>query len=95
MSSLPCAAWEVVFLALRLFSIAMLLYAVVSWIPSLQGRWSSYVARIVEPVLLPVRRFIPPVGGLDLSFLVVFLALSYLTGYIPQFAYQTAYCLIR
>jgi YggT family protein len=55
----------------------MLIYAVVSWIPSLQGRWSGYIARIVEPVLLPVRRVIPPVGGLDLSFLVVIVVLGY------------------
>jgi YggT family protein len=84
-----------VYLALRLFWFAMLIYAVVSWIPSLQGRWSSYVARIVEPVLLPVRRVIPPMGGLDLSFLVVILAVGYIMRYIPQFAYESAYCLIR
>ena len=68
----------------------MLLYAVVSWIPSLQGRWSSYVARIVEPVLLPVRRIIPPLGGLDLSFLVVILLVGYVLRAIPP-----AYCSYR
>ena len=38
---------------------------------SLRGRWSDGIARLVEPVLQPVRRIIPPVAGLDLSFMVV------------------------
>ena len=56
----------------------MLVYALVSWVPSLQGGWSSYVARIVEPVLVPVRRIIPPLGGLDVAFLVVILLVGWL-----------------
>jgi YggT family protein len=80
---------------LRLFWILMLVYAVISWIPSLQGRWSTYVARVVEPVLQPVRRIIPPMGGLDLSFLVVILLVGYIMNLIPRFAFESAYCLIR
>jgi YggT family protein len=72
---------------LKAFWVAMLLYALVSWVPSLQGRWSYYVARIVEPVLIPVRRIIPPVGGLDLSFLVIIVLLGYVMRSIPP-----AYC---
>ena len=64
---------------------AVLIYAVVSGIPSLQGRWTTYVARIVEPVLLPVRRIIPPMGGLDLSFLVVILLVGFVMGQIRRF----------
>jgi YggT family protein len=92
---LTCAAWEVVYLTLRLFWLLMLVYAVISWIPSLQGRWSTYVARVVEPVLQPVRRIIPPLGGLDLSFLVVILLVGYIMNLIPRFAFESAYCLIR
>lgn len=72
---------------LRAFWVAMLLYAVVSWVPALQGRWSSAIARVVEPVLLPVRRIIPPIGGLDLSFLVVILLLGWIMRSLPP-----AYC---
>ena len=69
----------------------MLVYAVVSWVPSLQGRWTYYVARIVEPVLLPVRRIIPPVGGLDLAFLVVIILVGWLMGKVPSLACQAYY----
>jgi YggT family protein len=34
----------------------------------------------VEPVLTPVRRIIPPMGGLDLSFLVVILLIQLVAG---------------
>ncbi len=83
MSSLSCSAWFVLSWVLRAFWFAMFAYAIVSWVPSLQGRWSQYVARVVEPVLAPVRRIIPPVGGLDLSFLVVILLVGYALRYIP------------
>jgi YggT family protein len=94
-NSLSCYAWEVVYWVLRLFWLAMLVYAVASWIPSLQGRWTSYIARIVEPVLLPVRRIIPPVGGLDLSFLVVIVLVGFVMNSIAGFAYESSYCTIR
>jgi YggT family protein len=69
---------------LRVFWIAMIAYAVVSWVPSLQGRWSEYVARVVEPVLMPIRRIIPPIGGLDIAFLVVILLVGWLAANITN-----------
>jgi YggT family protein len=72
---------------LRIFWFAMLAYALVSWVPSIRGRWSDVVARVVEPVLNPVRRVIPPIGGLDLSFLVVILLIGYIMRSLPP-----AYC---
>ena len=56
--------------------LVMIVYAVVSWVPSLRGRWTDYLAMLVEPVLAPVRRVIPPLGGLDLSFLIVIIVLQ-------------------
>ena len=50
-----------------------------SWIPDLRrGRWVYYLAGLIEPVLAPVRRIVPPVGGLDLAFLIVLLVLQLL-----------------
>jgi len=72
----PCFVWDVVSKLFGLYILLMLVYAVVSWVPSLRGRWSDYVAMVVEPVLVPVRRIIPPLGGLDLSFLVVIIILQ-------------------
>jgi YggT family protein len=71
-----CQVWNLVDLVFKAYLLVMLVYAVVSWVPSLRGRWSDYLAMLVEPVLTPVRRIIPPLGGLDLSFLVIIIVLQ-------------------
>ena len=67
----------VVWLA-RAYTFVLLAYAVVSWIPDLRGNWVRYLAMLVEPVLTPIRRIVPPLGGLDLAFLVLILLLNFL-----------------
>ncbi|MDE2571240.1 MAG: YggT family protein [bacterium] len=73
-----CSLWPVVGKVLVLYSYAMLVYALVSWVPQLRGRWSDALGSIIEPVLAPVRRIIPSLGGLDLSFLVVFILVQFI-----------------
>ena len=68
----------------QLYIIVLVVYAVVSWIPSLRGRWTIYLERAVEPVLTPMRRVIPSVGGLDLSFLLLFLLVQWVSGAIVR-----------
>jgi len=72
-----CSLYTVVAWLLNAYILVMLVYALVSWVPSLRGKWTDYVAMLVEPVLTPVRRIIPPMGGLDISFLVVIIALQF------------------
>jgi YggT family protein len=81
-----CAIWGVVETIFKLYLLVLLVYAVLSWVPSLRGRWSDYVAMVVEPVLVPVRRVIPPLGMFDLSFLVVFFVITIVLNQIviPQ-----------
>jgi YggT family protein len=77
-----CHLYALVDLIFKLYLLVLLVYAVVSWVPSLRGRWTDYLAMLVEPVLVPVRRVIPPLGGLDLSFLVVFIVIQLVDGNI-------------
>jgi YggT family protein len=77
-----CHVYGAIHIILNVYLLLMLVYALVSWVPSLRGRWSDVVARLVEPVLVPVRRIIPPIGGLDLSFLVVILIIQYVNNSI-------------
>jgi YggT family protein len=59
----------------------MLPYAILSWFRIQPGstlaRVQYFLYRATEPLLRPVRRIIPPAGGLDLSFLVVTLVLLF------------------
>jgi YggT family protein len=74
-----CEIANVLKLLVNLYTIVLLVYAVISWIPDLRGgRWAYYLSRVVDPVLAPIRRVIPPLGGLDLAFLVLLLVLQLL-----------------
>ena len=45
----------------------------------------NLIRKICDPILDPIRRFVPPFGGLDMAFLVVVLGLSWVRGYlVPQ-----------
>jgi YggT family protein len=89
---LTCQLLFIVSRLLSLYLILMLVYAVVSWVPSLRGRWSDYLGMVIEPVLMPFRRVIPPLGGLDLSFLVVMILISFLTrNIVPSSCFFTMY----
>ncbi len=50
--------------------------------------WSTGIARflwdVTEPVLAPVRRLLPPFGGIDFSPLVVIILLQVLNGFLQS-----------
>ena len=65
-------------LALSLFMLILFVRAILSWFPNrggVLGSINDMTVAITEPVLAPIRRRIPPMGGFDVSFLVVFLAI--------------------
>lgn len=70
-----CEIFYVLDKLIWLYTIVMLIYAVLSWVPDLRGGWSRWVDMLVEPVLAPVRRLVPPSAGIDWSFLIVIVAL--------------------
>jgi YggT family protein len=43
--------------------------------------------QITEPILRPIRRFVPPVGGLDLSPLIVFVIIFFLKMLLQSWAF--------
>ena len=79
MNPLLCNLAIVLRYAVNIYTLLLLVYAVISWVPDLRrGRWVYYLASVIEPVLVPIRRIIPPLGGLDLAFLVLLLVLQLL-----------------
>jgi YggT family protein len=49
------------------------------------GIWRA-LNQLTDPILRPIRRIIPPVGGLDLSPIVVFVVIFFLQQLIANFA---------
>jgi YggT family protein len=64
---------------LGIYLLVLLVRVLLSWFPNLD--WSnpvlSSVSAITDPFLNAFRGLIPPVGGLDLSSLVAFIALQF------------------
>ena len=76
MNGILCTLTQLLDKLVYVYTLVLFVYAVVSWFPGARGRWVYYLAAIVEPVLRPVRRVIPPIGGFDIAFLVVILVLQ-------------------
>ena len=57
--------------------ILLLLRVILSWVPGIDDRHPAvqFVKRATAPVLAPIRRVLPPAGGLDLSPMVAILLL--------------------
>ena len=64
---------------LDLYSWIVLAAVILSWIPSLQDNpIGRAISAMTEPVFKAVRRVLPPLGGLDLSPIVVLIGLRLL-----------------
>lgn len=86
MNAILCSLDKVVFAAAQIYVVLLLIYAVVSWIPDIRGPWVRYLGMFIEPLLTPIRRIIPPLGGLDIAFLVLLLILQFLVIPLIQHA---------
>lgn len=82
--SLAYALLKLVTLALNLYTFALFVQAILSWVgPGVSNPAGSILWSMNEPLLRPVRRVIPPMSGLDLSPLVVILVLQFLNLLVP------------
>ena len=69
---------------IQLYIYIMIAAAVFSWLLAfgvldtrnrIVYRIEDFLVRATEPALAPLRRFIPPLGGIDISFIIAFLIL--------------------
>jgi len=71
---------------LNLYLIVLVARAVLSWFPLSPGSplapVASFLYTITEPVLAPLRRVIPPMGGFDISFLILFIGIEIINSRI-------------
>ena len=53
---------------IEVYIILVIVYSLGSWFPQwTQNSFFDFLASIIEPPLEFIRRFVPPMGGLDLS----------------------------
>src|SRR5262245_9816337 len=76
MSLTALSLYQVLQLLLLIYSGALIIVIVISWVaPGSYNPMAELLSQVTEPLLAPVRRLIPPVGGLDFSVMVVLLVI--------------------
>ena len=63
-----------------IFELILLARVIFSWLPphTRQNQFYRFIFEVTEPLLAPVRRYLPNFGGIDFSPLVVFIGLHIL-----------------
>lgn len=73
---------------IRMYVFVILIYAILSFVNSgTYNPLSNVLASVSEPVLRPVRKFVPAIGGLDLSALFVLIGLQAIIIALPMKAW--------
>lgn len=70
---------------LQLLTFALIARALLSWVdPRMEWGISRIIVEVTDPVVAPLRRVIPPLGMIDISFLVAILLIQVLMRLIQQ-----------
>lgn len=69
------AAFGLVRMAVSGLTVLVIVYAILSWVQT-ESSLSDLLQRLVSPLLVPIRRTVPLVGGVDLSPLVLLVLLQ-------------------
>lgn len=76
---LPYEIARVASAALNVYTVILIVRALMSWFnPNPHNKAVQFVYQITEPLLAPVRRVLPPLGGMDFSIVVVIIGLNFL-----------------
>ncbi len=61
-----------------LYEIVIIVRIILTWVPHNANHPAAvFLHKITEPVLEPVRRIIPSIGGIDISPIIVFIILDF------------------
>ncbi len=78
LSILVVSCFIVVKEALTLMMYVLILRAIMSWVSQGRNPMELVLAQLTEPMLAPIRRKMPDMGGLDLSVMVVIVLILFL-----------------
>lgn len=82
---------KVIDLVLTFYMWIIIIRAIISWVnPDPFNPIVRFLYQITEPVLYRVRRFLPPLGGIDLSPLIVILLIVFLQQFLVPSLYDLA-----
>ena len=79
------AVLDILLWLLRILTFALIGRALLSWFDP-RGEWtiSRLLADLTEPIMAPLRRVIPPIGMIDISFIVAIILIQVLERLLVQ-----------
>ncbi|MDB5511015.1 MAG: YggT family protein [Enterovirga sp.] len=94
------ALLDVIMLALQLYIWLLIASAVMSWLiafgvvnmrnDAVRTIW-NFLYGVTEPALRPLRRFLPNLGGIDISPILLLLLIFLIQGWIRDYLYPVAF----
>jgi len=76
------AAAQVLNIALTLYLWIVIIRALISWVnPDPYNPIVTFLHRVTDPVLIPIARALPPMGGMDFSPLVLIMIIYFLQSF--------------
>lgn len=87
---------EVIMLILNLYTYMIVGMAIMSWLLAFKvinqhnqfvGMVMDFLYKVTEPLLAPIRRVLPNMGGIDLSPIVLLLAVFFVQSLIRNYAF--------
>lgn len=92
LTNLLVAVAKILDILLTIYMYVIIARAVISWVnPDPYNPIVTFLYRVTEPVLSRIRRVLPDLGGLDLSPLVVLLAIYFLKEFVVRTLILMAY----
>lgn len=90
---------EIVIIAIDLYIWAIIIMAILSWLIAFDVINTSnrfvytildFLNRVTEPALRPIRNFMPNLGGIDISPIILILGLFFVQRVLGNLSYQLA-----
>jgi YggT family protein len=94
------ALLDVILLVLQLYVWLLIAAAILSWLVAFNvvntrnqfvGTVADFLYRITEPVLRPIRNFLPNLGGIDVSPVILILLIFFIQSVIVRYIYPNVF----
>ena len=84
---------QFLYMAIEIYTFLIIASVIVSWLIAFNvismdhpaaKNLVHFLGRVTDPVMRPIQRYIPPIGGIDLTPIIVIFGLMILQGFIVQ-----------
>ena len=84
--------WLVLSDVLNIYKYVLFARILLTWLPNINwyNQPFAFLRNVTDPVMEPLRRIIPPIGGLDISPILLFFLIDMLQRGLVSMAYSSA-----